>query len=142
EDGIRDRTVTGVQTCALPICVRLRGRGPAFRARVPRARAAAADLRRRRRGREAADDGLHERRAGEDRGVSPQGDRDIRAGGGERNVETMRPVRNAGCGVRSVHVRVAPRMNLHCNSAFRTPHSALWWLALLSLVTPGALPAP
>src|SRR2546430_2002285 len=46
--------------------VRLRGRGPAFRARVPRARSAAADLRRRRRGREAADDGLHERRAGED----------------------------------------------------------------------------
>src|SRR5207248_7870783 len=25
EDGIRDRTVTGVQTCALPICGRNRG---------------------------------------------------------------------------------------------------------------------
>src|SRR2546427_9319783 len=25
EDGIRDLTVTGVQTCALPICFRLRG---------------------------------------------------------------------------------------------------------------------
>src|SRR5207248_7741391 len=24
EDGIRDRTVTGVQTCALPICINLR----------------------------------------------------------------------------------------------------------------------
>src|SRR5438094_9505703 len=27
-DGIRDRTVTGVQTCALPICVRLGGLVP------------------------------------------------------------------------------------------------------------------
>src|SRR3989441_4650677 len=39
EDGIRDKLVTGVQTCALPICVvrcrRPRGRGPE-RLRVPR----------------------------------------------------------------------------------------------------------
>src|SRR5438046_3333050 len=28
EDGIRDWSVTGVQTCALPICDRRRGRGP------------------------------------------------------------------------------------------------------------------
>src|SRR2546427_6181600 len=27
EDGIRDLTVTGVQTCALPICLRLLSRG-------------------------------------------------------------------------------------------------------------------
>src|SRR5437867_9790216 len=27
EDGIRDRTVTGVQTCALPICEPVTGRG-------------------------------------------------------------------------------------------------------------------
>src|SRR5207249_6091975 len=27
EDGIRDRNVTGVQTCALPICARRRDRG-------------------------------------------------------------------------------------------------------------------
>src|SRR5207248_7931879 len=27
EDGIRDRTVTGVQTCALPICFRYRRHG-------------------------------------------------------------------------------------------------------------------
>src|SRR5256886_8267724 len=28
EDGIRDLTVTGVQTCALPICYRLQDLGP------------------------------------------------------------------------------------------------------------------
>src|SRR2546430_10100462 len=39
EDGIRDLTVTGVQTCALPICYRIEGNAvvlyeerPAFRA--------------------------------------------------------------------------------------------------------------
>src|SRR5207245_4332452 len=35
EDGIRDATVTGVQTCALPICVRLQTRdGRTFAARM------------------------------------------------------------------------------------------------------------
>src|SRR5437867_12219579 len=43
EDGIRDRTVTGVQTCALPICPRsdlmISERGPArYAGRVPRCR--------------------------------------------------------------------------------------------------------
>ncbi len=33
-------------------------------------------------------------------------------------------VRNAECGMRSVKGSVARRMTLHCNSAFRTPHSA------------------
>src|SRR5205807_6025765 len=36
EDGIRDYKVTGVQTCALPISVRLRPRGLQFRSRAPR----------------------------------------------------------------------------------------------------------
>src|SRR5256885_8239469 len=36
EDGIRDYKVTGVQTCALPICLRRRHRGAG--ARVPQAR--------------------------------------------------------------------------------------------------------
>src|SRR2546422_4446113 len=40
---------------------RSRRRGPALRARVPRSRVAAADVRRRAGGREAPDDGLHER---------------------------------------------------------------------------------
>src|SRR6266545_6809133 len=32
EDGIRDKLVTGVQTCALPICMGQRGAGPVRRA--------------------------------------------------------------------------------------------------------------
>src|SRR2546430_13532031 len=34
EDGIRDLTVTGVQTCALPISFTRRGRSPRFRSAV------------------------------------------------------------------------------------------------------------
>src|SRR5437773_8307284 len=49
EDGIRDRDVTGVQTCALPISragtprndTRARGRDPAPRSRLPRTRVTA-----------------------------------------------------------------------------------------------------
>src|SRR5881396_1227142 len=37
-----------------------------------------------------------------------------------------RVVRNAECGVRNVSLSVARRSTLHCNSAFHTPHSALW----------------
>src|SRR2546430_6114691 len=44
EDGIRDLTVTGVQTCALPICNRtaLRGSGRALTTSPERARGARA----------------------------------------------------------------------------------------------------
>src|SRR2546430_15726836 len=35
EDGIRDLTVTGVQTCALPICLRLLRRHDSLDARAP-----------------------------------------------------------------------------------------------------------
>src|SRR5207247_10973145 len=70
--------------------LRLRSRGPAFRTGVPGVRPAAAHLRRRRRSREAADDGLHERRAGEDAGVSPGGPGELRAFSRQGNVETMR----------------------------------------------------
>src|SRR2546426_7207212 len=35
EDGIRDYKVTGVQTCALPISLRLMSRGVALTARAP-----------------------------------------------------------------------------------------------------------
>src|SRR5207248_4146632 len=107
--------------------VRLRGRGPAVRARGPRARAAAADLRRRGRGREAPDDRIYERRAGENGGVSSQGDRDIRAGGGERNMETMNQLRIADCGLRIWRAAV--------ESAIRNPQSAIGSLALLALLS-------
>src|SRR2546430_6772715 len=36
EDGIRDLTVTGVQTCALPICRAMRGRSRRCWRRTPR----------------------------------------------------------------------------------------------------------
>src|SRR5438094_4170631 len=35
EDGIRDRTVTGVQTCALPISIAWRGRRPCWASSSP-----------------------------------------------------------------------------------------------------------
>src|SRR5687768_18068610 len=44
EDGIRDVAVTGVQTCALPICLR-GSRGPPGRRSGSRRRAARSDLR-------------------------------------------------------------------------------------------------
>src|SRR5207247_11304599 len=56
-------------------------------------RAARADLRRRRRGGEAADDGIHERRAGEDARVPPQRTGDIRACRRQGNMETMNQLR-------------------------------------------------
>src|SRR5947208_16942835 len=56
-------------------------------------RAARADLRRRRRGGEAADDGLHERRAGEDARVPPQRTGDIRACRRQGSMETMNQLR-------------------------------------------------
>src|SRR5881275_85434 len=118
--------------------VRLRGRGPALRARVPRARSAAADVRRRPRGGEAPDDRIHERRAGEDVGIPPQGAGDIRAGRRERNVETMRQMRNAECGMRNRDASVARAANLHCNSAFRIPHSAFLLVAALLPATVSA----
>src|SRR5438105_1958860 len=73
--------------------LRLRSRGPALRESVPGMRAARADLRRRRRGGEAADDGLHERRAGEDARVPPQRTGDIRACRRQGNMETMNQLR-------------------------------------------------
>src|SRR3989449_7526053 len=82
---------------------RSRRRGPALRARVPRSRVAAADVRRRAGGREAPDDGLHERRAGEDARLSPGGYRTVRAGSGEGNVEAI--MRSAECGMRNCHER-------------------------------------
>src|SRR5438876_11997571 len=49
EDGIRDGRVTGVQTCALPICAALTvlydAQGAAFRLRVPGPRSRAQALR-------------------------------------------------------------------------------------------------
>src|SRR5256885_3570346 len=59
EDGIRDYKVTGVQTCALPICPRLRIRGRAVGGGAP-------DPRRGSGAREAVEDGgrLERRRRG------------------------------------------------------------------------------
>src|SRR5207302_9112894 len=115
--------------------VRLRGRGSALRARVPRARSAAADVRRRPRGGEAPDDRIQERRAGENVGIPPQGAGDIRAGRRERSVEAMRQekLRIADCRLRIGRATIKP--------AIRTPHSTIALLALLTLVAPGALPA-
>src|SRR5207253_1215900 len=90
--------------------------GPALRARVPRSRVAAADLRRRAGGRQAPDDGLHERRAGEDARLSPGGYRTVRAGSGEGNLETLRETRNAEVGTRNSAATFC--------SAFRVPRSA------------------
>src|SRR5208283_5746540 len=45
EDGIRDRDVTGVQTCALPICIEALSRGAAHVTFVERAPAALRVLR-------------------------------------------------------------------------------------------------
>src|SRR2546425_6129671 len=42
EDGIRDKLVTGVQTCALPICADPDGRPAGCRSRAPARRPAAA----------------------------------------------------------------------------------------------------
>src|SRR5439155_7831226 len=114
--------------------VRLRSRGPALRESVPGMRAARADVRRRRRGSEAADDGLHERRAGEDARVPPGGPGDIRASGGEGDMETMRQLRIVDCGLRIGKAAV--------KSAIRNPQSAIGPLALLALVcVPARSPA-
>src|SRR5437762_8922138 len=102
-------------------------------------RAARADLRRRRRGGEAADDGLHERRAGEDARVPPQRTGDIRACRRQGNMETVIETRNAEVGTRNR--RLALRTPTCC-SAFRVPRSAFGLLALLTLVcTPVRSPA-
>src|SRR5438034_5968976 len=120
--------------------LRIRRRRSALRARLPRSRAPGAHVRRRPGGREAPDDGLHERRAGEDARLSAGGHRAVRAGGGEGDLETL--IRNAECGMRNRNASVARRTNLHFNSAFRIPHSALCLLALLALVaTPARSPA-
>src|SRR6267143_265432 len=74
----------------------------------------------------AADDGLHERRAGEDARVPPQRTGGIRACCRERNVETMRQLRIVDCGLRIGRAAV--------ESAIRNPQSAIGSLALLALI--------
>src|SRR2546428_751554 len=103
--------------------LRLRRRGSALRARVPRSRVAAADVRRRAGGREAPDDGLHERRAGEDARLSPGGYRTVRAGSGEGPLETVKQVGRADCGLR---IRTRP-----FRSAIRNRQSAILAFGIL-----------
>src|SRR5207237_9849919 len=115
--------------------LRIRRRRSALRARLPRSRAPGAHVRRRPGGREAPDDRLHERRAGEDARLSAGGHRAVRAGGGEGNLETVRETRNAEVGTRNR--RLALRRPTCC-SAFRVPRSAFF---LLGAVLPTTMPA-
>src|SRR5438105_8320867 len=105
--------------------LRLRSRGSPLRESVPGMRAARADVRRRHRGGEAADDGLHECGTGEDARVPAGGPRAIRAGGGEGEMETMNQLRIVDCGLRIGKAAV--------KSAIRNPQSAIASLALLAL---------
>src|SRR5436853_2435194 len=90
-------------------------------------RTARADVRRRRRGGEAADGGLHECGTGEDARVPAGGPRAIRAGGGEGDMETMKQLRIGKAAVKS---------------AIRNPQSAIASLALLALAfSPASSPA-
>src|SRR5207302_1749947 len=102
---------------------------PAFRARVPRARGTAAHVRRRRRGREAPDGGVHERRAGEDAAIPPPRTGDVRARRRQGNVEAMRGTRKAELGARNSRSGVAAQ---RVCSAFRLPRSAFAGLAVLA----------
>src|SRR5437763_15330514 len=97
-------------------------------------RTARADVRRRRRGGEAADGGVHECGTGEDARVPAGGPRAIRAGGREGDMETMNQLRIVDCGLRIGKAAV--------KSAIRNPQSAIASLALLALAfSPASSPA-
>src|SRR5207237_4944980 len=101
-------------------------------------RTARADVRRRRRGGEAADGGVHECGTGEDARVPAGGPRAIRAGGREGDMETVIETRNAEVGTRNRRLGLRTP---NCCSAFRVPRSACL-LALLALAfSPASSPA-
>src|SRR5437762_2693699 len=97
-------------------------------------RTARADVRRRRRGGEAAEGGVHECGTGEDARVPAGGPRAIRAGGREGDMETMNQLRIVDCGLRIGKAAV--------KSAIRNPQSAIASLALQALAfSPARSPA-